>query len=72
MSIIQLKKNIPLNPADTLWAAYSIVQEFHHNDFLTYSRGYIYLMNAFDLQRISTLRYNLTKERRSRIFESYV
>lgn len=72
MSIIQLKKNIPLNPTDTLWAAYSIVQEFHHNDFLTYSRGYKFLMNAFDLQRISMMRYNRIRERRSSMFESYV
>ena len=71
MSIIQLKKNIPLNPTDTLGAAYAVIQEFHHNDFLTYSRGYKFLMNVFDTQCIS-MRYNRTRERRSRIFENYV
>ena len=71
MSIIQLKKNIPLNPADILGAAYTVVQQFYHNDHSTYCRGYKFLMQSFDVQ-YNFILHNRTRERRSRIFEDII
>ena len=45
MSILQLKKNITLNYADILGAAYTVVQQFYHNDHSTYCRG-VQIFNA--------------------------
>ena len=71
MSILQLKKNITLNYADLLGAAYYIIQGFYHNDHSTYCRGYKFLMQSFDMRDNFILR-NRTRERRSRIFESII
>jgi len=71
MSILQLKKNITLNYADILGAAYSIIQGFYQNDHSTYCRGYKFLMQSFDMRGNFILR-NRTRERRSRIFEDII
>lgn len=71
MSILQLKKNITLNYADILGAAYTVVQQFYQNDHSTYCRGYKFLMQSFDM-RSNFILCNRTRERRSRIFESFV
>lgn len=71
MSILQLKKNITLNYADILGAAYSIIQKFYQNDHSTYCRGYKFLMQSFDMRGNFILR-NRNRERRSRIFEDII
>ena len=71
MSILQLKKNITLNYADILGAAYTVVQQFYHNDHSTYCRGYKFLMQSFDM-RANFILHNRTRERRSRIFEDII
>lgn len=71
MSILQLKKNITLNFADPLGAAYSIIQGFYQNDHSTYCRGYKFLMSSFDIKGTFILR-NRNRESRNRIFESII
>ena len=71
MSILQLKKNIPLNSADVICAAYSIIQGFYQNDHSTYCRGYKFLMSSFDISGNFILR-NRNRESRSRIFEDII
>ena len=71
MSILQLKKNITLNSADPLGAAYSIIQGFYPNNHSTYCRGYKFLMQSFDMRGNFILR-NRNRESRSRIFEDII
>lgn len=71
MSILQLKKNITLNYADIMGAAYDVVQQFYHNDHSTYCRGYKFLMQSFDM-RANFILHNKNRESRSRIFEDII